>query len=194
MNRHFDEYLDVRSLFKWRPVKHVLELGAAGGENTEHLLGVCEKVTVVSDWYPPERFKSAPAERLRWIFGVSYVEMDRLPEHTFGAIIIDTDHNYWTLMEELKRVERLLCDPGWLILHDTTMFGSASGHMASYCADVPYPMDQIVACEQDHKSMLDALKEWLDTNPAYALIRQDSRSNGAMALMRGWQAEPVEVR
>lgn len=187
MQGHFAEHLKFRDiLLKYRPA-HILELGALGGMNTVQLLSLALDipnlhVTVVTDGKSDQPKPTDP--HLTFIWGISYVEMAKMPDASVGCAVIDTDHNYWTLKQELTQCARLLCAPGLILMHDTVTFGHATGKMTHYAADVPYPLAEIEAAEGMGFGMKDAIQEFLDANPSYVVEAESLEHHGAMALRR----------
>jgi len=197
MQGHFLEHLKVKDLLLSHPPAHILELGALEAWNTVQLLSLRAdipglRVTTVTDDIPTKTKPSDPY--LTWIWGVSWIEMERMPDKSFGAVIIDTDHNYYTLNRELGHCDRLLADPGWIMMHDTVTYGTVNGKFGYahteptsnkfFRCGVPYPIEAIEAEEAKGKGMLDAIREFLDAHPAFAVVRESREHHGAMALRR----------
>ncbi len=166
-----------------RKPNFVVELGAGSGLNTEQIVKLQNefpfKMTVVNDGHTPE---ADWLDKVNWINGVSYVELPMIAEK-IDFCSIDTDHNYWTLREELTLLE-LLMDPGSIVvMHDTETYGHHSGHFFIYVTKNPYPLEQIEACEEQGLNMIDAITERVDRG-AWKIIKETKDNEGAMALER----------
>lgn len=175
MNNHFDQYLNVKDLIlKYRP-KFILECGAGGGENTRKLLTLKDEVgfrlVVVNDGV-----QDIPG--VEWVNGVSYLEIPKYPG--VDLCLIDTDHNFWTLREELKALAGVMPSGGIAILHDTETFGRESGFMSGYYqAKAPYPLE-----EMQKASAGKGLRNAVEESPDFRILREVPESHGAMALVR----------
>ena len=187
MKEHFDKYLNVKKLLLENPPKHILELGALHGENTIALLSLCAeipdlRVTVITDGLPDDPKPTDPA--LRFIWGVSWVEMQKIPDRVIGCVIIDTDHNYYTMMKELSEVDRILTDPGWVMFHDTLTYDTASGHDVRFRCGYPYPLEAIEHFERMGLGMGDAIRDFMTHHRIYREVARSDENHGALAIRR----------
>lgn len=175
MNTHFDQHLNVKALIlKYQP-KFILECGAGSGENTRKLLSLKDKIgfrlVVINDG--PQEIAGA-----EWVNGVSYKEIPKYPG--VDLCLIDTDHNYWTLREELKALEGVMPSGGLVILHDTETFGRESGFMHGfYSVKADYPLEEMRKASEG-KGLRDAVEE----SEHFRILREVPDSQGAMALVR----------
>lgn len=100
---------------------NICEIGALLGENTGQLTqNGAVKITVIDPCISTdlcEKFKSHP--QITICKGLS---LDFLPKFTqpFDCILIDGDHNWYTVYRELMMIEerKLLADGGAILLHD----------------------------------------------------------------------------
>ena len=107
----------------------IVEIGSAKGVNTENLLQYCRRhdallhVIDPAPLYDAEEWQEETNGRLIFHRGLS---LDVLPEiEEFDAVLIDGDHNWYTVFNELKQIEQkslqnsrdfplvLLHDVGW---------------------------------------------------------------------------------
>jgi len=104
-----------------RGYRRLCEIGAQGGGNTEKLLGCgADHLTVIDpclDADLVEKYRNHPIISVRR--GRS---LDVLPgiEDVFDCILIDGDHNWYTVFNELVLIEKmgLLKQSGLILLHD----------------------------------------------------------------------------
>ena len=107
----------------------IVEIGSAEGVNTQNLLQYCRHhgallhVIDPAPQYDAEEWREENSEHLVFHKGLS---LDVLPEiEEFDAVLIDGDHNWYTVFNELKQIEQkslqnsrdfplvLLHDIGW---------------------------------------------------------------------------------
>jgi hypothetical protein len=113
---------------------------------------------------------------------VSYHFLKTLPADSVDFCIIDTDHNYWTLLQELTELHPKLRENGIVALHDTVSFGHAHGVKDTYGTGDAYPSDQIAAYAD--KGLLDAINRFREDHPGYRVIGETEESCGAMAMQK----------
>ena len=182
MHGHWDKFLKVKDLVKKAKPELVVELGAGGGDNTDQYLELRKslpfKMIVISDGECPERFKNIPD--FVWIFGISYKELGNTKLPFIDFCSIDTDHNYWTLKQELKCLNNCMRKGGIVVLHDTESYRHNSGVMMNYKADVPYPKEIL---ENQKRGMVEALEEEIKAGN-YEIIKETKKSCGAIAIKR----------
>lgn len=119
-----------------------MECGAGAGECTKllaHLKWHYDfELNVISDKEIPH------IDGVNWITGISYKELSKFPDGSIGLCIIDTDHNYWTLQQELRAVAPKIKEGGLIVFHDVEEFYYDTGMGMSYWNDDPYPEKEIV--------------------------------------------------
>ena len=199
MHNHFDRNLGVKNLILLLKPKVLIECGAGGGENTVQLLSLMDEysfsLTVVSDGErsPDEEFQiyadrhgvnlNGHLKELVWIRGVSYIELKTFCDNSVDFVLIDTDHNYWTLREELNALTSKLKVGGVVVMHDTETYGHNSGRGNAYHCGVAYPGDEIAICEREGLGMRDAILEILSTGN-YFKLAETKESHGATVLLK----------
>lgn len=182
MNNHWDKNLNVRQLLEEYKPKMMVECGAGSGENTAQYLEAGYLLTVISDGEPPERLKSYVDKKiLRWIFGLSYIELENFKDGSIDFCSIDTDHNYWTLKQEIDVLRKKLSDLGIIVIHDTETYRNNSGKMDGYNCRLPYPAE-IGMEEKKGRKYGDAIREAVLSGDFFVL-EESIESNGATALM-----------
>lgn len=142
MQGHFDRDLNLRALILEKRPKVIVEVGAGAGECTKLLAHL-------RYWYPFELHvisdKEIPSiEGVQWKTGISYKELPKFPDNSIGLCIIDTDHNYWTLKQELLAVAPKMEEGGLIVFHDVEEFYYDTGMGMSYWNDEPYPEKEIM--------------------------------------------------
>jgi len=91
-------------------LKHLVEIGADAGENTKNILNYCRqrgaRLTTIDT--VPSREVLALLDDFSDMFTVSSkTSLEVLPElSSYDAILIDGDHNWYTVYHELKTVEK----------------------------------------------------------------------------------------
>ena len=185
MHNHWDKHLKVKDLvLEYKPT-HIVELGAGSGDNTSQYLKLIEEIdydvwlTVISDGACPDYLRDEAA--LWWIFGVAHIELKNLHKDSIDFCSIDTDHNWWTLNEEIKALRKPLKKGGILVIHDTESYKTESGKMTGYNCGHSYPTKRIE--KNESKGMADAMYEAVERGE-YKIIRQVKASAGATALMK----------
>jgi predicted SAM-dependent methyltransferase len=102
----------------------IVEIGSDKGDNTKNLLEFCEKhggrlhVIDPVPKYDVSEWQERYGERFVFHRGLS---LEVLPEiERFDAVLIDGDHNWYTVFNELRLLERLSGDRGFplVMLHD----------------------------------------------------------------------------
>ena len=183
MNNHWDKNLNVKNLLGQFKPERIVECGAGSGENTIQYLDAGYVLTSISDGEIPEKLKSFIEKgQLKWIFGISYVELAKFEDGSIDFCSIDTDHNYWTLKRELDVLKKKLTANGIVVIHDTETYRRNSGSMDGYKCGLPYPAE-IKDAEKKGKNYGDAISEALLSGDFYVLA-ECLESNGATALMR----------
>jgi len=77
-----------------------------------------------------------------------YEALKEFKEESLGMVIIDTDHNYWTLRQELAVAAPKMKEGGLLIFHDVEEFYHNSGLSMGYWNGQSYPQQEILSMTQ----------------------------------------------
>jgi hypothetical protein len=177
--------------------RSVLEIGSYEGELTAFLLdwGAERGATVAGlDPVPPEKLLELADQRpeLTLIDRTSHehlAELDALPE----AIVIDGDHNYYTLSEELRLIaEKANGDFPLLLFHDV-LWPHARG--ATYHAPDRIPEDRRQPLGHD----VGLVPGNPDTNPlglpfVWAALREGGPGNGTFTALEDFLADHDELQ
>lgn len=192
MHNHWDSNLTLRDIILERKPSLIVECGAGSGENTRQLLSLQSiypfKLVTISDgkfdpsWIEAIWGVSYNPETFEWREDISYRGLTKFDDASIGLCIIDTDHNYWTMREELKAVHPKLKSDGLIAMHDTETYWKNSGQANRYGTGDPYPGDEISKHEKEGKSMGAAIEEFLSEHPEYKVLKKVSESHGAMVL------------
>jgi len=181
MYDHFDRNLNLKSLIlKNKPIT-ILELGAGSGDTTKLLLSILDerdKLIVVND---------APIdlEGIEFIQGISYDKIRKLSDDSIDLALIDTDHNYWTLDQELTALRPKLKEGGFIAMHDVSTFYHDTGMSESYHNGFEYPSEVIEACGKKHGGLGDALVDFLANNKmCYRLAEFNPESHGVALIQK----------
>ena len=181
MKTHFDDHLNIRKFMFERRPKVVVECGAGKGECTQLLSHMMTnypfELHVISD----KRIEGLD-DRIQWHVGLSYEELPKFEDDSIDMCIIDTDHNYWTLKQELEAVDKKLKEGSILMLHDVDEFYHNTGMAMSYWNDSPYPKDKIMEyalCGGLGDCIIEFLSRFREK---YKLIKWVSESYGACAI------------
>jgi len=182
MHQHFHKYLNVKKIMRERKPKFVLEMGAGSGNNTKQILKLQKEwpfeMVVINDGNTPDWING----ECRWINGVSYIELPKL-QRWIDFCSIDTDHNYWTLLQELFVLRRNMQKGGVVVMHDTETYGKTSGHFWNYVTDNPYPLEKIEYYEKKGKTMSTAISQ-VTIWAYFKIIKESKASHGAIAMER----------
>jgi hypothetical protein len=140
---HFFKNINLREIILEKRPKVILEVGA--GE------GACSKLIAHLDRFYDFEYVIISDKALleihpdiEWITGISYKEIPKLEDGTIGLAIIDTDHNYWTLQQELLAIAPKMEEGGLIVMHDVEEFYYTTGMGMSYWNDEPYPEKEIL--------------------------------------------------
>lgn len=186
MHNHFDNFLNLKALILERRPKLIVECGAGSGELTRQLASLLDvyefKLYVVSD-QPLEEIDS----RVNFVSGLSYELLESFHDDTVDLCIVDTDHNYWTLMKELSVLSRKVREGGLVAMHDVSTFYHDTGMAMSYWDGKPYPKDEIEKCAP-YGSLGDALIEFLHVQKMnFKMLAWNPCSNGAAVIEKRHQ-------
>lgn len=89
----------------------ILEIGAEYADNSQHILGFCKNhnaMLYVIDPVPAfdvEKFERDSAGHAKVLQAISLNALNDIPK--FDLVLIDGDHNWYTVYNELKEIERL---------------------------------------------------------------------------------------
>lgn len=142
MQGHFDKNLNLRQIILDKRPELIVECGAGNGD--------CTKLIAHMKWYYPFEFYSITdkaldgIEEVEWKIGLSYERLKEFEDNSIGLCIIDTDHNYWTLRQELLAVFPKMKEGGLIVMHDVEEFYYNTGMGMSYWNDQPYPEKEIL--------------------------------------------------
>ncbi len=108
--------------------------------------------------------------------------MNDFPDDSIDLCIIDTDHNYWTLMKELAAVFNKITEGGLIALHDVETFYHDTGMALGYWNGQPYPRDDIETCAR-YGGLGDALIEFLQVKKMHYKLAAYTAFNHGGALI-----------
>jgi len=187
VHNHFSENLNLKELILERLPKTIVECGAGDGELTR-------KLETLLDVYPFELhvISDKPVEgldpRINWIHGLSYKSLEEFKNNSIDLCIIDTDHNYWTLMKELAALFNKITEGGMIAMHDVETFYHDTGMALSYWNDEQYPKEDIEKWASNG-GLGDALIWFLNANPfKWKLMAYNKESNGAAVIEKRSQS------
>jgi cephalosporin hydroxylase len=192
MKNHFDKNINIKSLIlQYRP-RTILELGALFGENTVQILSLRNqypfKMITISDGKMENSFKEVQeASKYNdyiWVEGISYIKIPTILDKTIEFCSIDTDHNYWTLKTELTELIPKLANKSIIVMHDTNGLDGMNPNQTYKCSE-KYPAEDIQKCMEKGLTITHAIKEFLEKNEEFKILRSSFESNGAIALAKG---------
>lgn len=108
MNRYWDVLIE--KVFELNDVKNVVEIGCQKGLNTKNLLMYCSqkkgKLHIIDPIIPSdiELWKQEYGELFSYYPELSLSALSRISE--YDAVLIDGDHNWYTVFNELKIIEK----------------------------------------------------------------------------------------
>lgn len=186
MRHHFDQYLDIKRLILDRKPELVIECGADSGENTKNLIQLRQQLPfsliVINDGDIGSWRLDLEHLGIQWIVGISYLELAKLQDASIDFCLIDTDHNFWTLNQELTILSDKMSDHGIVVMHDTVTYARNSGHMDRYNCNTPYPAAEIAQSANMGLGMTDAIDSALKQN--FHFLAFSPESHGATAIKR----------
>ncbi|TBL76486.1 class I SAM-dependent methyltransferase [Paenibacillus thalictri] len=116
----------IKPVLELSGAKRIVEIGAFNGKNTVNLLNYCRQkggIVQVIDPLPlfdVQKFRATYGSHLMIYESISLQILPLL--HPYDAILIDGDHNWYTVYHELKAIESLAVVSGkrpLIFLHDT---------------------------------------------------------------------------
>lgn len=189
MHNHFDKNLNLREIILEKHPSLIVECGMADGQNTRQILALKDfydfKLVSINDSpYVEETHKCGEYLKngFRYIYDLSYKALKDFNLEIINLCIIDTDHNYWTLREELKALHPNLSKGGLIAMHDTQTYRKNSGQAYRYGTGDSYPSELISKYEKEGKGMGDAIWEFLSEHQEYIVKKHVTESHGAMLL------------
>ena len=187
MHNHFDKNLNLKKWILDNRPSVIVECGAGTGELTRQLAGLRDvypfELHVISD-KPVDGLDS----RIVWHSGLSYDVLPTFPDDSIGLCIIDTDHNFWTLMKELSACFNKIAIDGFVAFHDVETFYHDTGMALKYSSGEPYPREEIEKFSA-YGGLGDALIEFLHIKKMdYRLVSFTTESHGAALIRRKPQA------
>lgn len=186
MHNHFDQHLNLKQIILERKPKVIVECGAGHGDLTRKIASLFDAYSF--DFYVISDKKIDGLDsRIRWVIGLSYEALKEF--ESIDLCIIDTDHNYWTLREELRALDSRIPEGGLIALHDVETFYHDTGMALSYWNDMPYPKEKIEQTA-NQGSLGDAMINFLASDHLHwKMLGYDRHSNGAALLERKTQTE-----
>lgn len=187
MRNHFTQHLCLRDIIlEYKPAL-IVECGCSYGQNTMYLRSLHPEypfrlISISDDRLFPAIMPDKETDTFTFIQGISYLELPKFDDTSIGLCIIDTDHNYYTLQQELAALYPKLIPGGLIALHDTVMFSKLSGKKMNYGTHDPYPMQLIDQYAEQGLSMGQAIQEFLRDHPTAKIVKQVEESNGAMLI------------
>ncbi len=188
MHNHFDKDVNLKRLILEHRPKVVIECGAGEGALTRKLASLLDELPfelhVISD-----KELTGMDPRIHWHTGLSYEVLQVFPNDSVGLCIIDTDHNYWTLREELRAVTPKIVEGGFIALHDVETFYHDTGMALAYWNGRPYPKMKIQEMAAQG-GLGDAMIMFLASDHMHWKMYAYSRENqGAAVLEKRTQTE-----
>lgn len=188
MHNHFAKNLNLKQIILERTPKHIVECGAGNGDLTRQIASLLDvydfEFSVISD-----KVIENIDKRVHWFTGLSYEVLKHFPDNSIDLCIIDTDHNYWTLREELRALNDRIKEGGLIALHDVETFYHDTGMALSYWNDMPYPREEIESVA-NQGGLGDAMIAFLVSDHLHwKLFAYDHRSHGAAVLEKHTQKE-----
>src|SRR3990167_188924 len=183
MIQHFDSHLNIRKLILDKRPGLIVECGAGDGETTKMLAHL--------KWFYPFELTSITDKKLEgkewmwevdWKIGLSYEKLRDFEDGEIGMCLIDTDHNYWTLTQELEAVLPKMAEGGCVVMHDVETFYRNTGMGMSYWNDAPYPEKEIKECIKQG-GLGDALIDFLHKYRGYFKLLWYNPSEQGMAVI-----------
>lgn len=192
MHNHFDKNLNLKQIILDRKPNLIIECGAGNGELTRQLATLLDiypiELSVISD-----KVVDGLDKRIHWFTGLSYEILKSFPENSIDLCIIDTDHNYWTLREELRVLVSRIKEGGMIALHDVETFYHDTGMALNYWNGKPYPREEIE--KSAHLGGLgDAVIDFLNADRLHwKLMAFTNASHGAAVIEKKTQTQFVIV-
>lgn len=164
----------------------IVECGAGNGDLTRLIASLLDtyafEFTVISD-----KVIEGLDKRIHWFTGLSYEVLQSFPNNSIDLCIIDTDHNYWTLREELRALNDRVKEGGLIAMHDVETFYHDTGMALSYWIGKPYPREEIEAMA-NQGGLGDAMVLFLASDPLHwKLFAYNRESHGGAIIEKKTQ-------
>jgi hypothetical protein len=185
----------VKDLILEKKPKLIVECGMALGDNTKKILGLSHeypfKLITISDMPDKDEVNLYVSQEwdnkfynFEYRQGISYKEFENFKDSEIDFCLIDTDHNYWTLKQELEALHKKLAVKGVIVMHDTQSYRKDPGGLypGGYKTKDVYPEDEILIYSNNGKAMGHAIFEFLADRHEYIVLKEVTESHGAMAL------------
>lgn len=187
MHNHFNKGLGLKSLILERKPKLIVECGAGNGELTRMIASLLDdylfEFHVISD-----KVLEGLDPGIIWHTGLSYELLETFKDGDIDLCIIDTDHNYWTLMKEFAAVFNKMSEGGLIALHDVETFYHDTGMALAYWDGKPYPREEIEKYAS-YGGLGDALIDFLQNKKMhYKLLAYTAESHGAALIEKRSQS------
>lgn len=188
MHNHFDQFLNLRKIILEKKPMVIVECGAGDGELTRKIASLLDDY--IFDFHVISDKKIEGLDpRVEWMTDLSYEALKKFPKGGIDLCIIDTDHNYWTLREELRVLNDRISEGGLIALHDVETFYHDTGMALAYWNDKPYPKEEIEALASQG-GLGDAMIMFLASdNMHWKLFAYHRESHGAAVLEKKTQKE-----
>lgn len=184
MHNHFDKYFNLKGLILEKRPRSIVECGAGGGMNTR-------KIQTLLNEYPFDFYVISDSEiegkddRVTFIKGISYIELEKFPDNSIDLCIIDTDHNYWTFQQEMLALRTKLCEGAYIVVHDVDAFYYNTGMAMTYGDGTEYPAHVIQDTGIRKGGLGTAVMDLLSMNRFdYRLIYFTWECNGVALIQR----------
>lgn len=187
MHKHWDQYLNLKALILERRPQVIVECGAGNGELTRLLASLLDtylfELHVINDHLIEDI-----DPRIKWKTDLSYNALKAFGNSSIDLCIIDTDHNYWTLMKEFEALFFRMREGGLIALHDVDTFYHDTGMGLTYFNGEPYPKEEIEKFAP-YGSLGDAMIDFLQLKKLnYRLLAYTKESQGAALIEKRSQA------
>lgn len=100
----------IHPIIKLIQAKHIIEIGSDEGRNTKNILDYCTKYNACLTSIDPSPNFSIEQFKLKYTVNFNFIKslsLEALPKlDTYDAILIDGDHNWYTVYNELKVIEK----------------------------------------------------------------------------------------
>ncbi len=165
MLEHWKDGLCLEKLILNKRPNRIVECGSGEGATTKKLASLLNvydfELNVISD-----KKLEGMDNRIHWFTGLSYDHLQNFEDNSVDLCIIDTDHNYWTLMKELASVFNKMTEGGLIAMHDVETFYHDTGMALAYWDGSNYPKEAIEECAK-YGGLGDALIEFLQVKKMY---------------------------
>jgi hypothetical protein len=180
LREHFDNYLNLRQIILDKKPEVIVECGAGNGDLT--------RLIAHMQWLYPFDFKVISdkeidfIDEVEWITGISYEAIKSLADDSVDLCIIDTDHNYWTLRQELEALIPKMREGGLVVMHDVEEFYYDTGMGMSYWNGAYYPEKEIKEMTRLGGTGLALIDFIHDFRGTFKLVRFIPESHGAAVI------------